>query len=74
MLVGEEEEPPSYVTNAQKAIEAIGYEVTTGRGYKSYYETKKKETPDWQGTSFLPDQTYVLLVGRKPEPAPPPAE
>jgi hypothetical protein len=71
MLVGEEEEPPSYVTNAQKAIEAIGYEVTTGRGYKSYYETKKKETPDWQGTSFLPDQTYVLLVGRKPEPAPP---
>jgi hypothetical protein len=70
MLVGEEEEPPSYVTNAQKAIEAIGYEVTTGRGYKSYYETKKKETPDWQGTSFLPDQTYVLLVGRKPEPAP----
>lgn len=70
MLVGEEDEPPSYVTNAQKAIEAIGHEVTTGRGYKSYYESKKKESPDWQGTSFLPEQTFVVLIGRRPDPAP----
>jgi hypothetical protein len=66
-LVGSEDEPPSYVANAQKAIEAIGQDMTTGRGYLSYYESKKKEDPKWQGTSFLPGQTYVLLVGRKPE-------
>jgi hypothetical protein len=67
-LVGNEEEPPSYVLNAQKAIEAIGEQLTTGRGYLSYYEAKKKEDPQWVGTKFAPDQTFVLLVGRKPEP------
>lgn len=69
-LVGGEDEPPSYVANAQKAIEAIGQEVTTGRGYLSYYNAKKAENPNWQGTKFMPDQTCVLLVGRKPEAAP----
>lgn len=70
MLVGAEEDPPSYVLAAQKALEAIGEEMSTGRGYLAYYETKKKESPQWQGTRFAPDQTYVLLVGRKPEPKP----
>jgi hypothetical protein len=69
-LVGSEEDPPTYVVNAQKAVEAIGEQVTTGRGYLSYYEAKKKEDPGWVGTRFAPDQTFVLLVGRKPEPAP----
>ena len=68
LLVGAEEDPPSYVLAAQKAIEAIGQDVSTGRGYLSYYENKKKESPQWQGTRFLPGQTFVLLVGRKPEP------
>ena len=70
LLVGNEDEPPSYVAAAQKAIEAAGQEVTAGRGYRSYYESKKKESPNWQGTSFLPEQTFVLLIGRKPEPQP----
>jgi hypothetical protein len=70
LLVGDEAEPPSYVAAAQKAIEAAGQEVTSGRGYRSYYENKKKESPDWQGTKFLPDQTFVLLIGRRPEPQP----
>jgi hypothetical protein len=74
LLVGGEDEPPSYIVNAQKAIEAIGEPVTTGRGYLSYYEAKKKETPTWQGTKFLPEQTYVLLIGRKGEPQPAAAE
>lgn len=70
MLVGAEDEPPSYVLAAQKALEAIGEEMSTGRGYLSYYESKKKESPQWQGTRFLPDQTWVLLVGRRPEAKP----
>lgn len=70
LLVGAEEEPPPYVPAAQKAIEAIGQDVSTGRGYLSYYENKKKESPDWQGARFLPGQTCLLLVGRKPEPKP----
>lgn len=70
MLVGAEEDPPSYVLAAQKALEAVGEEISTGRGYLAYYESKKKESPQWQGTRFAPDQTYVLLVGRKPEAQP----
>jgi hypothetical protein len=69
-LVATEDEPPSSVANAQKAIEAIGEQLTSGRGYQSYYEAKKKEDPKWVGTHFEPGQTHVLLVGRKP---PPPA-
>lgn len=71
LLVASEDEPPSYVLTAQRAIEAIGQTVTTGRGYKSYYDSKKRENPDWQGTSFGEGQTYVLLVGRKPDPEAP---
>lgn len=67
-LVASEEEPPSYVTTAQRAIEAIGQPMTSGRGYLSYYESKKREDPAWRGTEFLPEQTFVLLVGRRPEP------
>lgn len=66
-LVASEDEPPSYITNAQRAIEAIGEPLTAGRGYLPYYQNKKKEDPNWQGTEFLPEQTYVLLVGRLPE-------
>ena len=69
-LVGSEDDPPSYVLAAQKAVEAIGQEVTTGRGYQSYYDAKKRDTPDWQGTKFLPEQTFAILVGRKPDPKP----
>ncbi|HEY2772725.1 MAG TPA: hypothetical protein VGK20_01605 [Candidatus Binatia bacterium] len=70
MLVGPEDDPPSYVVNAQAAIDAIGQDVTKARGYSAYYESQKRDHPDWQGTKFLPDQTYVLLVGRKPEAKP----
>ncbi len=69
MLIGVEGEPPSYVSAAQAAIGAIGQEVATGTGYLSYYESKKRESPDWNGTPFLPEQTYLLVVGRKPDPA-----
>jgi hypothetical protein len=70
LLVGAEEDPPSYVLAAQKALEAVGEDISTGRGYLAYYESKKKESPQWQGTRFAPDQAYVLLVGRRPEAQP----
>ena len=71
MLIGVESSPPSYVQTAQRALETLSEPVTVGTGYISFYEKKKKETPDWNGgVEFLPGQTYVLWVGRKPEPAP----
>lgn len=69
LLIGTEEEPPSYVRAAQTALGIISQEVATRTGYVSYYESKKRETPDWNGLQFLAGQTYLLVVGRKPEPA-----
>lgn len=65
LLLATDQEQPSYVKAAQKAIAALGEEVTTGSGYLSYYASKKAESAEWRGTEFLPEQTYVLLVGRK---------
>lgn len=69
LLIGGEGEPPSYIRAAQTALGIMSHEVVTGSGYLSYYESKKRETPDWNGTRFLEGQTYLLVVGRKPDPA-----
>jgi hypothetical protein len=70
MLIGVEDSPPSYVQTAQRALESLPDPVVVGTGYTSFYEKKKKESPDWKGgIQFLPGQTYVLWVGRKPDPA-----
>jgi hypothetical protein len=66
LLVGEEDWP-TYAETANKALEAGGITVTAARGYRSYYEQQTKEKPGWRGAKFLPDETYVVLVGRKPE-------
>ena len=71
MLIGVESTPASYVQTAQRALQALRDPVKVGTGYIAYYEKMKKETPDWKGgVAFLPGQTYVLFVGRKPEPTP----
>lgn len=67
-LLVADEEWPSYAETANKALEGAGLGVTAARGYRAYYEEQTKEKPGWRGTKFLPDQTYVVLVGRKPEP------
>lgn len=71
MLIGTEDSPPSYVQTAQRALTILRDSLTVGTGYVSYYEKMKRESPDWRGgVPFLPGQTYVVFVGRKPEPTP----
>jgi len=69
LLIGVEDSPPSYVQTAQRALEVLRDPVKVGTGYAAYYE-KNKDSPDFRGVQFLPGQTYVLWVGRKPEPTP----
>ncbi len=66
-LLVAEEEWPTYAETANKALEAAGITVTAARGYRAYYEEQQKTKPGWRGAKFAPDQTYVVLVGRKPE-------
>jgi hypothetical protein len=62
-----DEDPPDYVQSIADAFEAAGIEITTGRGYREFYEEKKKDNPNWNGFALKPDQDFILVIGRKPE-------
>ena len=62
-----EEDPPDYVLSIAAAFEAAGLQVTSGRGYRGFYQDKKKENPSWNGFDLAPDQDFILVIGRKPE-------
>jgi hypothetical protein len=62
-----DEEPPDYIGDAIEAIQAAGITVTSGRGYRQFYQDKKKENPNWRGFDLAADQTYVIAIGRKPD-------
>jgi hypothetical protein len=62
-----DEEPPAYVEQASGALEAGGIPIAaSGIGYRSFYEQKKQEDPNWVGLDLGPDVTYVIVIGRKP--------
>jgi hypothetical protein len=59
-----EEEPPEHVNAILSALEATGYEITSGRGYREFYREKKREDPDWNGFEMADDQPFVIAIGR----------
>lgn len=59
-----DEEPPEYVQTAVDALEVAGLAPMVGRGYRSFYQEKKKEDPNWRGFELADEQTYVIVVGR----------
>jgi hypothetical protein len=62
-----DEEPPDHVNTILGAIEATGWEVTSGRGYRAFYAEKKQEDPSWNGFEMTPDQPFVIAIGRAGE-------
>jgi hypothetical protein len=65
-LMAGDEEPPDYIGDVGEAFEAAGVKITIGRGYRQFYEDKKRENPNWNGVGLAPTQSYVLVVGPKP--------
>lgn len=65
-LMAADEEPPQYVLDVGEALDAAGQTATIGRGYRAFYEEKKKENANWNGVSLAPEQSYVLVIGPKP--------
>ncbi len=61
-----DESPPAYVETALAALTDAGIDVTSGRGYRAFYEDKKRENPNFRGFDMEPDQDYVIAVGPKP--------
>ena len=64
-----EEQPPSYATVAQQALEATGFQFKTGTGYRPYFEDRKRADPNWPGIPLAPEQDFVVVVGPKPPPS-----
>jgi hypothetical protein len=61
-----EEEPPAYVQTVAQAFDAAGIDASVLTGYRSYYDEKKKSDPKFQGYSFAPEQTFLVVIGRTP--------
>jgi len=61
-----DEEPPEYVQSISAAFEAAGIDATAGRGYRQFYQDKKKDNPGWNGFELAPEQDFILVIGRKP--------
>jgi len=61
-----DESPPTYVETVLAAFDDAGISITSGRGYRAFYEEKKRENPNWRGFDLAPDQDYVIAIGPKP--------
>jgi len=61
-----DEEPPDHVRSIEEAFYDAGIDIKAGRGYRRFFEDKKKEDPGWQGIQLAPDQDFVLVIGRNP--------
>jgi hypothetical protein len=59
-----DEEPTEDVGAIGAALEAAGLTLTTGRGYRAYYEERKRADPAWNGFPMADDQPYVIAIGR----------
>jgi hypothetical protein len=65
MTLVAEEQYPSYVDTVLKALDASGLDAKSAAGYRSYYESKKKENPSWPGVPMRADQDFVIVIGPK---------
>ena len=65
-LFAADEEPPAYVTTVAQALDEAGMGATLLTGYRSYYDQKKKDDPEFQGYPFAPEQTFLVVIGRMP--------
>lgn len=59
-----DEEPPEHSNVILSALEATGFEVTSGRGYRAFYAEKKRDDPEWNGFEMADDQPFVIVIGR----------
>ena len=56
--------PPSYFEDVRAALEAAGFQLTVGVDYRAFFNERRAQT-GWRGVEMTPDQTWVLLIGRR---------
>jgi len=58
--------PPAYVDTVHNALDAAGLAPSYGSDYRGYYEERIRANPKFGGFPFDADQTYLIVVGRRP--------
>lgn len=58
--------PPPHVDTARAALEAAGLAPAFGSDYRAYYEEQARAQPNFRGFKLTPDQSYLIVVGRRP--------
>jgi hypothetical protein len=63
-LFAADENAPSYVETAARALTAAGLQATISAGYRAFYNERVLTQPGYQGVAMAPDQTFVVLIGQ----------
>jgi tetratricopeptide (TPR) repeat protein len=69
-LFAADDRPPEYVTAIQSALMNAGMNIALHTGYRGYYQEMKRTNPAWNGFAMSPDQTFTIVVGRRPNTVP----
>jgi hypothetical protein len=64
-----DDEPAAHVATVLTGLQATGLELSAGKGYRAYYDTRKKEDPSFRGFELAPEQDFVIVVGPNPDSA-----
>jgi len=57
-------EPPDYVLDVLAAVDQASSSVTSGRGYREFFDERTEEDPAFNGFAMTADQKFVIVVGR----------
>ncbi len=63
-LFAGEADPPAYVGTVRLALDEAGFSPTYGTAYRAFYDEKKKADPGFNGFPFVPEQTFLVVIGR----------
>ncbi len=59
--------PPAYVDTVHAALDAAGLTPSYGSDYRAYYDERLRANPNFGGFPFDADQTYLIVIGRRPQ-------
>ena len=68
-LFAADDRPPAYVTSIRTARVNAGMHIGLHTGYRGYFEEMKRANPTWNGFAMSPEQTFTIVVGRRPNTA-----
>jgi protein-disulfide isomerase len=63
-LFAADDEPPAYFETVRQALAEAGFAPSVATGYREYYEERQRADPKFAGFPFVPEQSFLVVVGR----------